>query len=140
MEASDSPARTVSLVVPARPDYVVLARLALSAVCRLSPLAPEEVADLKLAITEASNYLMGGERRGASRDVEGDDGEPVGLLTFSFDLGDDSLELCVSGEEMPTVSAEERELSIALIKATVDSYEYDDGTMRLTKRLSFDPE
>jgi anti-sigma regulatory factor (Ser/Thr protein kinase) len=133
MEAATTPARTVSLAVPAKPDYVVLARLALSAVCRLSPLAPEEVADLKLAITEASNYLMGGERRQSSREEE----EPDGTLTFKFDLGDDSLELCVSGDEMPTVSAEERELSIALIKATVDSYEYDDGTMRLTKQLNF---
>jgi hypothetical protein len=94
------------------------------------------VADLKLAITEASNYLMGGERRQSSREEEDYDG----TLTFKFDLGDDSLELCVSGDEMPTVSAEERELSIALIKATVDSYEYADGTMRLTKQLTFDPQ
>jgi hypothetical protein len=136
MEASTTPARTVSLVVPAKPDYVVLARLALSAVCRLSPLAPEQVADLKLAITEASNYLMGGERRQTSR--EEPNGE--GRLTFSFDLGDESLDLCVSGEEMPTVSAEERELSVALIKATVDSYEYGDGMMRLTKHLNFSDE
>jgi anti-sigma regulatory factor (Ser/Thr protein kinase) len=134
MEGSASPGRTVSLAIPAKPDYVVLARLALSAVCRLSPLAPEEVADLKLAITEASNYLMGGERRQSAR--EGGDGD--GTIMFKFDLGDDSLELCVSGAEMPTVSAEERELSIALIKATVDSYEYGDGTMRLTKQLSYD--
>src|SRR3954469_2443684 len=134
MDATSVPARTVSLAIPAKPDYVVLARLALSAVCRLSPLAPEEVADLKLAITEASNYLMGGERRGTARE----DDDPDGRLTFTFDLGDDALELCVSGEEMPTVSAEERELSVALIKATVDSYEYGDGMMRLTKRLSFD--
>ena len=52
-------------------------------------------------------------------------------------LTDDSLELCVGGDEMPTVSAEERELSVALIKATVDSYEYGDGLMRLTKRLDY---
>jgi histidine kinase-like protein len=133
MEASVPTGRTVSLVVPAKPDYVVLARLALSAVCRLSPLAPEEVADLKLAITEASNWLMGGERRQASR---GDD-NGSGRLEFKFDLTDDALELCVGGEEMPTVSEEERELSIALIQATVDSYEYGDGMMRLTKRLDF---
>jgi histidine kinase-like protein len=136
MEASAHTGRTVSLAIPAKPDYVVLARLALSAVCRLSPLAPEEVADLKLAITEASNYLMGGERRQSAR--EGADGD--GRLTFSFDLADDSLLLCVSGDEMPTVSAEERELSLALIKATVDSYEYQDGTMRLTKQLRYDDE
>jgi hypothetical protein len=137
MEASDSTGRTVSLVVPAKPDYVVLARLALSAVCRMSPLAPEEVADLKLAITEASNWLMGGERRQSSREEE-ENG--AGQLEFKFDLTGDSLELCVGGEEMPTVSAEERELSIALIKATVDSYEYGDGLMRLTKRLDFTAE
>jgi hypothetical protein len=136
MEASDSTGRTVSLVIPAKPDYVVLARLALSAVCRLSPLAPEEVADLKLAITEASNWLMGGERRQASREED----ERDGRLTFKFDLNRDALELCVGGKEMPTVSAEERELSMALIKATVDSYEYGDGTMRLTKRLDFGSE
>ena len=133
---SSTSSRTVTLAVPAKPDYVVLARLALSAVCRLSPLAPEEVADLKLAITEASNYLMGGERRQASRE----EADGVGTLTFKFDLGDDALELCVSGDEMPTVSAEERELSIALIKATVDAYELDDGMMRLTKQLRFDDE
>ena len=133
MEASDSTGRAVTLVVPAKPDYVVLARLALSAVCRLSPLAPEEVADLKLAITEASNWLMGGERRQAAREEQ----NGKGRLSFKFDLTDDTLELCVGGEEMPTVSEEERELSIALIKATVDSYEYGDGLMRLTKRLDF---
>jgi anti-sigma regulatory factor (Ser/Thr protein kinase) len=136
MEASVTPGRKVSLAVPAKPDYVVLARLALSAVCRMSPLAPEEVADLKLAITEAANYLMGGERRHSAREA----GDEDARLEFSFDLGDESIELCVSGEERPTVSAEERELSIALIKATVDSYEYGDGTMRLTKRLNYDAE
>ena len=50
--------RDVSLTIPARPDYLVLARLALSAVCRLTPLSPEEVADLKLAITEAANDFV----------------------------------------------------------------------------------
>ena len=62
--AADS--RDVSLTIPARPDYLVLARLALSAVCRLTPLSPEEVADLKLAITEAANDFVdesGGHRR-----------------------------------------------------------------------------
>src|SRR3954470_20222553 len=102
MEASEQTGRTVSLAIPAKPDYVVLARLALSAVCRLSPLAPEEVADLKLAITEAATYIMGGERRMSSRD-----GQDAERLTFTFDLGDDALVLGVSGSELPTVSDEE---------------------------------
>jgi hypothetical protein len=132
MEASPEPSRAVSLAIPAKPDYVVLARLTLSAVCRLSPLAPEEVADLKLAITEAATYIMGGERRQTLRDAE--DAE---RLTFTFDLGDDALQLSVAGSERPSVSDEERELSLALIRATVDSYEYVDGAVRLVKRLDY---
>ena len=126
-------AHKVSLAIPAKPDYVVLARLALSAVCRLSPLAPEEVADLKLAITEAATYIMGGERRHAARDGD----EEAAPLTFTFELGDEALRLGVSGDEHPTVSDEERELSLALIRATVDSHEYSGGTMTLVKQLDY---
>jgi serine/threonine-protein kinase RsbW len=122
--------RTVSLTIPAKPDYVVLARLALSAVCRLAPLELEAAADLKLAITEAASFLMGGDRRAASRE----DGE-VPQMNFRFDLGDDEIVVEVSGAEQPTVSEEERELSRAIIGATADDCTYADGTMRLTKRL-----
>ena len=75
-----SDSRDVSLTIPARPDYLVLARLALSAVCRLTPLSPEEVADLKLAITEAANDYVD-ETRGL---------EDESRLNFSFHLGDDA--------------------------------------------------
>lgn len=129
MEASAED-RTVSLTIPAKPDYVVLARLALSAVCRLAPLELEAAADLKLAITEAASFLMGGDRRAASRE----DGE-VPQMSFRFDLRDDAIVVEVSGAEQPTISEEERELSRAIIGATADDCEYSNGTMRLTKRL-----
>jgi len=129
MEASAAD-RMVSLTIPAKPDYVVLARLALSAVCRLAPLELEAAADLKLAITEAASFLMGGDRRSASRE----DGE-VGEMRFVFDLRDDEIVVEVSGAEAPTISEEERELSRAIISATADDCTYTDGTMRLTKRL-----
>ena len=129
MEASPA-ARVVELTIPAKPDYVVLARLALSAVCRLAPLELEGAADLKLAITEAASFLMGGDRRAASRE----DGE-VPQMKFRFDLLDDEIVVEVSGAEQPTVSEEERELSRAIIGATADDCTYADGTMRLTKRL-----
>ena len=129
MESSNSD-RTVHLTIPAKPDYVVLARLALSAVCRLAPLELEAAADLKLAITEAASFLMGGDRRAAARD----DGD-VPEMRFRFDLGDDAIVVEVSGAEQPTISEEERELSRAIIGATADDCEYRDGTMRLTKRL-----
>jgi serine/threonine-protein kinase RsbW len=122
--------RTVSLAIPAKPDYVVLARLALSAVCRIAPLELEAAADLKLAITEAATFLMGGDRRSSSRDEEGD-----AQMLFSFDLQDDEIVVEVRGSEQRTFSEEERELSRAIIDATVDSCEYEDGTMRLRKRL-----
>jgi len=136
MDATATDSRTVSLTIPAKPDYVVLARLALSAVCRLAPLSPDDVADLKLAITESATYLMGGERRSVAREPE----EPANTIGFTFALGDDELRLIVRGEELPTVSAEERELSLALIKATVDSQHYTSGEMTLTKRLDRPPE
>jgi hypothetical protein len=129
MEASAAD-RTVSLTIPAKPDYVVLARLALSAVCRLAPLELEAAADLKLAITEAASFLMGGDRRSAART----DGEAP-EMTFTFDLRDDEVVVEVSGAEQPTISEEERELSRAIIGATADDCTYMDGKMRLTKRL-----
>ena len=43
----------VQLSFPAKPDYLLLARLALAGVARTLELEDEEVADLKLAVTEA---------------------------------------------------------------------------------------
>jgi hypothetical protein len=129
------PSRTVALSTPAKPDYVVLARLALSAVCRLSPLEPDEIADLKLAITEAATYMMGGERRSVARDDQ-----PVPTMRFAFEVQDDRLVLEIRGDELPTVSEEERELSRAIIAATVDEYSYDDDGVRLTRHLGRDDE
>ena len=127
--------RTVSLTIPAKPDYVVLARLALSAVCRIAPLELEAAADLKLAITEAATFLMGGDRRSTAR--EGDVAESI---RFSFDLQDDEVVVEVTGSQERTFSEEERELSRAIIEATVDGCEYEAGTMRLRKRLGLPAE
>ena len=123
--------RTVTLAIPAKPDYVVLARLALSAVCRIAPLELEAAADLKLAITEAATFLMGGDRRSEAREGE----EEEAQMLFAFDLGDDEIVVEVRGSEERTFSEEERELSRAIIDATVDDCSYDGGAMRLTKRL-----
>ena len=43
----------VRLSFPAKPDYLLLARLALAGVARSLPVGPELLADLKLAVTEA---------------------------------------------------------------------------------------
>ncbi len=117
--------RDVSLTIPARPDYLVLARLALSAVCRLTPLSPEEVADLKLAITEAANDYV-------------DDTRPLDdetRLSFGFHLLDDRLSMELEGPGSD-ISAMEQELSRAIIEATVDEANFGSGRTRLVKYLS----
>src|SRR6476469_1436538 len=45
--------RTVRLRVPARAEYIALTRLALSGLADLASVSDEDVADLKLALTEA---------------------------------------------------------------------------------------
>jgi serine/threonine-protein kinase RsbW len=122
-QATDS--RDVSLTIPARPDYLVLARLALSAVCRLTPLSPEEIADLKLAITEAANDYV-------------DETRPLDdetRLSFGFHLLDDRLAMELEGPDTD-VSAMEQELSRAIIEATVDEVNFGSGRTRLVKYLS----
>jgi serine/threonine-protein kinase RsbW len=117
--------RDVSLTIPARPDYLVLARLALSAVCRLTPLSPEEIADLKLAITEAANDYVD-----ESRPLEDES-----RVSFSFRLLDDRLAMELSGPGS-SVSAVEQELSRAIIEATVDECSFSSGRTLLVKYLS----
>ena len=45
--------RTVRLTIPARPEYITLGRLALTAIAGVRPLSDETLHDLKLALTEA---------------------------------------------------------------------------------------
>ena len=127
MEAPETTAdsRDVSLTIPARPDYLVLARLALSAVCRLTPLSPEEIADLKLAITEAANDYVD-----ESRPLEDES-----RVSFAFRLLDDRLSMELSGPGW-SVSAVEQELSRAIIEATVDECSFGTGRTLLVKYLS----
>jgi serine/threonine-protein kinase RsbW len=121
-EATDG--RDVSLTIPAKPDYLVLARLALSAVCRLTPLSPEEVADLKLAITEAANDFV--------EDSRPDEDEA--RLGFRFRLMDDRLVLELEGPPAPSAEAEQ-ELGRAIIDATVDEAHFGQGRTHLVKFL-----
>ena len=126
MNAIAEDTRAVSLTVPAKPDYVVLARLALGAVCRLAPLTPEEVGDLKLAMTEAAAMVV------ASPLDEEADHPP---MQFRFDVQDDRMVLEVSGGGSPVMAEDERELSAAIIQATVDEYSRNGDRMTLVKRL-----
>ena len=124
MTQVESSTRSVRLTVPAKPEYIVLTRLALSAVCRLTSLEPEDVADLKLAVTEAATAFVG------------EDSEEQ--LTCGFELEDRQLVLDIGGPHAATVSDEEQELGQAIIRATVDECEFRADGVRLVKYLRED--
>jgi serine/threonine-protein kinase RsbW len=121
-EVPDS--RDVSLTIPAKPDYLVLARLALAAVCRLTPLSPEEVADLKLAVTEAAADFV--DERAADNDEA--------RVNFNFRLEEERLVLVLEGTASEVPNAEQ-ELGRAIIDATVDECDFAPGRTRLVKQL-----
>ena len=110
---------TVSLAIPPKPEYIVLVRLALSAICRLTPLQPDDVADLKLAVSEV-----------ATERLTGSGGDSVRL---GFELTEDSLIVDLDAPAVPGGS--EDQLSRAIVEATVDEVTYGDASVRLVKRL-----
>ena len=132
-EARERENRTVRLEIPARGGYVVLARLALSAITRLTPLPPEDVADLKLAITEAAAAFVGEAEGGPPVAVSA--AEPDATLRFSIELARDELVVDVECDQGEDPSNEDGELSRAIIEATVDRWEFRPGAIRLVKRL-----
>lgn len=120
---TDAAARTVSLTIPPKPDYIVLARLALSAICRLTPLEPDDVADLKLAVSEVATERLTGAKDGSVR--------------LAFELQDDRLVVDLYATAAPTGSADP--LSRAIVEATVDEVSYEDSSVRIVKRLPDNP-
>ena len=116
---TEASARSVSLAIPPKPDYIVLARLALSAICRLTPLAADDVADLKLAVSEVATARLAAASNG-----------PVEIR---FELEDDRLVVDLHAGAAPPGS--EDPLSRAIVEATVDEVTYDESSVRLVKRL-----
>jgi len=120
----------VRLSFPAKADYLLLARLALSGVVRSLPIGPELLADLKLAVTEACGNAV----RHAY-------GAGEGSVGVAFVVADDRLEMIVedagSGLELPveTLTAEqeipvepvEGGMGMAIIRAIVDELDVREG-------------
>jgi len=116
---TEASARSVSLTIPPKADYIVLARLALSAICRLTPLQPDDVADLKLAVSEVATERLVGASGGQVR--------------VAFELEDDRLVVDLHAGSVPAGS--EDVLSRAIVEATVDEVTYEESSVRLVKRL-----
>ena len=119
----------VHLHFPAKPEYLLLARLALSGLVRELPVDDELVADLKLALTEACGNAV---RHGYS-DGDGD-------VKVVFDVRDDRIAMTVEdrgdGMRMPEVheirpsdmsDPVEGGMGMAIIRAIVDELDVDSG-------------
>lgn len=113
----------VRLVIPARPEYITLCRLALTGIGRLRALSDDVLADLKLALTEAASNSV----RHAYADRNS-----AGVVEISYELLPDRLviEVIDEGEgfdpteaQGPAEELSEGGLGIAIIRAIADEVE-----------------
>ncbi len=79
--------RTVRLTIPAKPEYITISRLALTGLSRVRPFADDTLADLKLALTEATSNSV----RHAYANGEG-------RVQITFELREDRLIVEVSDD------------------------------------------
>jgi serine/threonine-protein kinase RsbW len=129
----------VTLVIPARTEYLIVARLALAGIARGAPIDDGALADLKLAVTEACGNAI----RHAQPSEHG-------VVQIDFDLGDGTIEIRVADagpgiralpDDEPDELAEGG-MGLAIIRALVDDFEIRDrdtgqGTIvRMRKRLA----
>ena len=121
--ATDTTGAVVRLTIPARAEYITLCRLALTGIARIRALSEELVADLKLALTEATSNSV---RRAYS------DGDGAGIVQISYELLADKLVIEVTDEgegfdpaeaEGPPEELSEGGLGIAIIRAIADEVE-----------------
>jgi serine/threonine-protein kinase RsbW len=132
--------QTVKLTFPAKADYLLLARLALSGLGRGLSLDEESLADLKLAVTEACGNVV----RHAYKSSEGS-------VRVVYVVGDGRLEMIVEdqgtgmapGADEPRPGAPpESGMGLSIIRAVVDELEVRNGAdgrgtvVRMTKTLS----
>ena len=125
------------LRIPARPEYITLCRLALTGLSRLRPFSDEQLADLKLALTEACSNSV--------RHAYGE--EAKGVVEIVYELRDDRLviEVTDDGEGFdPDTSGPGAEdlseggLGIAIIRAIADEVEIGKQADGKGSRLRFE--
>ena len=129
--------RRVRLIIPARPEYISLSRLALSGLARVRPLPEDTLADLKLALTEACSNSVRHAYAGGE-----------GHVQISFELRDDRLVVEVEDDgtgfdhagvarELDPEELTEGGLGIAIIQAIADEFELGGRGPGAGSRLRF---
>jgi serine/threonine-protein kinase RsbW len=119
MRTNGNSASVVSLVIPARAEYIALGRLALSGLLRPLAVEPEVIADMKLALTEACSNSI----RHAYEDGR------AGAVEIRYELAVDRLAVEVSDDgegfdpeilRVEPGELDEGGLGIAIIRALTD--------------------
>jgi serine/threonine-protein kinase RsbW len=114
--------RSVRLTIPAKPEYITLGRLALTAIAGVRPVSDEALHDLKLALTEACTNSV--------KHAYGTNG--VGSVDIVYELLADRLAVEVgdagsgfdpNGQANGDDELEEGGLGIAIIRALTDEVE-----------------
>ena len=133
--------RTVRLRIPAKPDYIALARLALAGIAELREMPEETLADLKLALTEAVSNSVRHAYDGREGHVEITyelSGAQLSVEVVDDGAGfDPAAPTPLEGEELT-----EGGLGIAIIRTVADALEIDSragergSRLRFVKRLS----
>jgi serine/threonine-protein kinase RsbW len=127
----------VRLTIPAKAEYVSLTRLALAGIGRTRPLGEEELADLKLAITEAASNSV---RHAYAGDAPGEVEISFELLAdrIAVEVVDDGEGFDPSGEsDLCAGELSEGGLGIAIIRALADEVELESRAGARGSRLRF---
>jgi serine/threonine-protein kinase RsbW len=136
--------KIVTLEFPAKPEYVVLGRLALSGMARREQFSDDAIADLKLALTEAcSNSIRHGYGGGQGQIALGFRVADGCLVLTIRDEGagfDDSEEETAAFTPGTEAALPEGGMGVSIIRAVVDEFALDHvaegGTLlTLTKRF-----
>ena len=134
-------AERVSLEIPPKPQFVSLCRLALTAICREHRFSDDDIADLKLAITEACSNSIKHAYDGVE---EHPDGAPKVYVTYHVHVDRLVVEVRDHGKGFDWTGPNDHELpegglGISIIQAVCDEFEVlrpSDGpgaSLRLTK-------
>ena len=127
--------RSVRLTIPAKPEYITLGRLTLTALAGVRPVSDETLHDLKLALTEAcTNSVQHAYQDGRVGTVEIlYELEPDRLAVEVADQGP-GFEVAEDGNGGDGDELSESGLGIAIIRAVADEVEIgprEDGGSRL---------
>ena len=126
---------TVRLSIPAKAEYITLARLALSGLSRLRPVDEETLGDLKLAVTEAcTNSVRHGYSNGEGTVDVVYELQPDRLVV---EVADDGPGFDAAGDRPSEDNLAEGGLGIAIIKAVSDEFESGERATGRGSRLRF---